>query len=218
MERVCTSNLIELNWPNLPQAHPLVNLFLLTVKGLIGSPRKNSQGALCLAMSRGMDSGDWAIRLTALLALAGYCFALAGCCAKGSYTSASDSGWWRLGLVALIAHLVCVFHFAHDWSHANALADTTLRTAQIIGVESGFGLYLNYAFYLAWAGDVAWQRLAKQSHTNRSSWVTAALHIFMAFMWFNGTVVFGSTWGRIAGLASIAGLGAWFVLQRWRAY
>ncbi|MDP6251728.1 MAG: hypothetical protein QF749_03200 [Verrucomicrobiota bacterium] len=165
-----------------------------------------------------MDGAEWAIRLTAFLAFAGYGLALACCRGRGCSTGPSGSGWWLLGLVAFLAHMVCAFHFEHGWSHAKALAATTAETVKVTGVDTGLGLYLNYAFALAWLADAAWWHLAKRSHENRPAWVGAALHCFMAFMWFNATVVFGSPWGQTAGWAAVIGLGGWFALQRGRAH
>jgi len=120
-------------------------------------------------------------------------------------------------LVAFLAHLASAFHFEHAWSHARALAATAAQTAEVTGVETGCGLYLNYAFALAWLADTAWRGLAKRSHENRPAWVGAALQCFMALMWFNATVVFGSPWGQLTGWAAVFGLGSWFMLQRRQA-
>ncbi len=168
-------------------------------------------------MPPGVDGAEWAIRLTAFLAFAGYVLALAGCCGRARRAGPSGSGWWALGLVAFLTHVACAFHFEHGWSHARALLATTAQTAEVTGVDTGLGLYLNYAFALAWLADAAWRRLARQSHENRLLWVGAALHGFMAFIWLNATVVFGSPWGQAAGWAAVIGLGGWFALQRRRA-
>ena len=168
-------------------------------------------------MPRCVDGAQWTIRLTAFLAFAGYVLALASCRGRSRRAGPSGSGWWSLGLVAFLAHLASAFHFEHAWSHARALAATAAQTAEVTGVETGCGLYLNYAFALAWLADAAWWRLARRSHENRPAWVGAALHCFMAFMWLNATVVFGSPWGQAAGWAAVIGLGGWFALQRRRA-
>jgi hypothetical protein len=165
-------------------------------------------------MPRGVYGGDWAIRLTAFLAFAGYVLALAR---RQGRAGPSGSGWWALGLAALLAHLACAFHFAHGWSHTRALAATAAQTAEVTGIGTGVGLYLNYALAVVWLADVAWQRLAKRSHENRPAWMGAVLHSFMAFMWFNATVVFGSPWGQAAGWAAVIGLGGWFASRRGRA-
>jgi hypothetical protein len=161
-----------------------------------------------------MSGGDWAIRLTAFVAFAGYVLALASSRGRPRRTGPSASGWWSLGLVIFLAHLVCAFHFEHGWSHAKALAATAAQTAATTGLDTGFGLYLNYTFALAWLADAAWWHLAKRSHESRPRWVGATLHSFMAFMWLNATVVFGSPWGQVAGWAAVIGLGGWFIAKR----
>ena len=168
-------------------------------------------------MPRCVDGAQWTIRLTAFLAFAGYVLALASCRGRSRRAGPSGSGWWSLGLVAFLAHLASAFHFVHAWSHARALAATAAQTAEVTGVETGCGLYLNYAFALAWLADTAWRGLAKRSHENRPAWVGAALQCFMALMWFNATVVFGSPWGQLTGWAAVFGLGSWFMLQRRQA-
>ena len=165
----------------------------------------------------GMSGGEWAIRLTAFLSFAGYILALASCQRWPHRTGPSASGWWSLGLVAFLAHFFCAFHFEHGWSHAKALAATAAQTGEATGFDTGFGLYLNYAFALAWLADAAWWHLANQNHQSRPGWMDATLHSFMALMWFNATVVFGSPWGQVAGWAAVLGLGGWFMLQRRQA-
>ena len=88
-------------------------------------------------MPQGVYGGDWAIRLTAFLAFAGYVLALAR---RQGRAGPSGSGWWALGLAALLAHLACAFHFAHGWSHTRALAATAAHTAEVTGIGTGVGM------------------------------------------------------------------------------
>lgn len=187
-------------------------------QGVISAWNKKTRRA-CLGrlFPNGVSGAEWAIRLTAFLAFAGYVLALASCRGRVRGAGPSASGWWSLGLAAFLAHLACAFHFEHGWSHASALAATASQTKEATGFDTGFGLYLNYAFALAWLADTVWWRLAKRSHESRPTWVGVALHCFMAFMWFNAMVVFGSPWGQATGWAAIVGLGGWFVLQRRQA-
>ena len=164
-----------------------------------------------------MNGGEWAIRLTALLSFAGYVLALASCRLRTPLTQPSASGWWSLGLVAFLAHLVCAFHFEHGWSHTKALAATAVKTEETTGFNTGFGLYLNYAFALAWLTDAAWWHLAKWNYQSWPRWIDATLQSFMALMWFNATVVFGSPWGQATGWTAVFGLGGWFMIQRRQA-
>jgi hypothetical protein len=115
---------------------------------------------------------------------------------------------WALGFAAFAVHVACAFHFVHGWSHADAYRQTARQTAELTGVASGFGLYLNYAFLAAWAADVArtWRRPRPRP---RIRWAPASLHAFLAFMWFNATVVFptGPTrWAGVVAFALLAGL------------
>lgn len=113
---------------------------------------------------------------------------------------------WTLGCLAFIVHVACAFHFFHGWSHAHAYRETARQTAELTGVASGFGLYLNYAFLLAWTADAAWAWLGRRN-AQRPPWLAAVLHGFLAFMWFNATVVFPTgpvRWAGVAGFALLA--------------
>jgi hypothetical protein len=119
---------------------------------------------------------------------------------------------WTAGCLAFIVHVACAFHFFHGWSHADAYRETARQTAALTGVASGFGLYLNYAFLLAWTIDAAWSwRPAR--YARRPRWVTVLLHAFFAFMWFNATVVFPTGPTRWAGVAAF-GLLAVLLVRR----
>jgi hypothetical protein len=78
------------------------------------------------------------------------------------------------------------------------------------GVNSGAGLFLNYGFAVVWALHVGWWWLAQESHRVRARLIERLIHGFMAFMWFNATVVFGH------GIVRVAGVGATVLLwQVW---
>ena len=115
---------------------------------------------------------------------------------------------WTLGCLAFVVHVACAFHFFHGWSHADAYRETARQTAELTGVASGFGLYLNYAFLVAWAVDVLWM-WGVAERIRRPKWVTVGLDAFLAFMWFNATVVFptGPTrWAGVVAFGLIGGL------------
>lgn len=91
---------------------------------------------------------------------------------------------WSLALAAYVVHVLLAFHYYHHWSHADAFA----RTQRISGF--GPGLYITHLFGLLWALDVAWWWLAPVSHMNRPLVVDRLMHAFLAFIIFNGAVVF----------------------------
>jgi hypothetical protein len=99
---------------------------------------------------------------------------------------------WTVGVAAYIVHVLAAFHFYHGWSHAAALEDAARQTAAVTGWRWGGGLYVNYAFTVAWIADVLWQWRAFDSYQCRSKTVTHLWHGFFFFMVFNATVVFES--------------------------
>jgi hypothetical protein len=114
--------------------------------------------------------------------------------------------WWTLACLAYLAHVAAAFHFFHGWSHTHAFEHT--RQA------SGFGpgIFVTYAFTLLWMMDVgAWWSWPDR-YARRLRWLQGLIHGFMAFMIFNGTVVFARGFSRWAGVALFVclALALWF--------
>jgi hypothetical protein len=98
------------------------------------------------------------------------------------------------------------FHFFHYWSHAHALA----HTRRVSGV--GEGIYASYLFTALWAADAAYWWLDPKGRAARSAWLGWALHCFMLFIAFNGTVIFESGPIRWVSLAAFAALASAWVI------
>lgn len=115
---------------------------------------------------------------------------------------------WTLAWVAYAIHVGLAFHFYHDWSHAHAVEHTARR--------SGFGpgIYVSHLFTVAWGLDAASWWLRPDWYARRPAWIDRALHGFMAFIIFNGTVVFETGVARAGGLGLFAGLGAFWLWAR----
>jgi hypothetical protein len=112
------------------------------------------------------------------------------------------------GLLFYLAHVVAAFQLHHGWSHAAAYKHTAQRTAEVVGLYWGGGLWWNYLFGFVWLGDVVWRG-------PRPRWAGPAIHGFLAFLAFNATVVFESGPVRWAGLAATLGLlTTWLVRRR----
>src|SRR5579884_2872153 len=82
---------------------------------------------------------------------------------------------WKLGYAAFLVHVACAFHFYHGWSHRAAYAATAQRSAEVIGLAWGGGLYANYAFAALWGADVAWWWLSPRGYLQRPRWVEGAI-------------------------------------------
>ncbi len=117
-------------------------------------------------------------------------------------------GWrrwaWTAGLIAYLTHVAAAFAFRHGWSHDAAFRETARRTDELFGVQSGAGLYFNYAFTAVWLADVVWLWTSGDTYRTRPRWISVSIHAFMAFMFFNATVVFASGWVRWLGVAATA--------------
>jgi len=106
---------------------------------------------------------------------------------------------WTAGCTIFLVHVAFAFQFYHHWSHVEAYRATAQQTKQLFGIDAGFGLYFNYAFAIVWVADVVWWGRP------RASWISTMIHLFLAFMFFNATVVFGKGWVRWTGvIATIA--------------
>jgi hypothetical protein len=97
---------------------------------------------------------------------------------------------WTIGCVFFVLHVICAFHYFHQWSHALAFESTAAQTHELLGVRFGEGIYFSYLFTLLWLGDVLWQWAWPTSYRRRSGRLTAGLLGYMAFIAFNGAVIF----------------------------
>jgi hypothetical protein len=157
--------------------------------------------------------GDSLTRWSALASLALYTAALALRLLKRPRSARAT---WTLGFVALVGHMTAAFHFHHHWSYDEAYAFTARQTAAMTGFDWGGGLYVNYLFAAVWAGDAEWWWRRRGSYEARSWVVEGIVQGFLAFMWFNATIVFGSWTGRVAGFVSLIVLAILAVTTRRR--
>ena len=134
-----------------------------------------------------MDAGDWAVRGTAWLALAGY-FTGAFLLLRGNRRIAK---WvWGSGCDFNTLHILVAFHFTHGWSHAAAVEHVARQSEAVIGTPFGAGIWFNYVFTVLWIVDASWLWLKPESYTRRKIWVAWALHGFRFVMVVNAAVVF----------------------------
>jgi hypothetical protein len=101
---------------------------------------------------------------------------------------------WTFAWLTYLVHLAMAFHFAHHWSHADAVRHTE--------AVSGFGagIYVSHFFTLAWTVDVAWWWLMPVHYARRPAAIGWCWQAFMVFVIFNATVVYEDGLIRWAGL------------------
>ncbi len=155
----------------------------------------------------------WTVRLALLCYVAALTIVL---------RRSSEGAWrfggmvWMLGSVLLWAHLAAAFHEHHHWSHAHAAAETSRRTAALVGWSWGGEIYWNYVFAVVWSIDAFIWRLAPNASRRRPVAILAAIHAFMFFIVLNATVVFAEGAMRAAGIIGGAWLAA-MLFARWRS-
>src|SRR5262245_23715451 len=109
---------------------------------------------------------------------------------------------WTLACAAYLGHVATAFDKVHGWSHAAAVRH--------VEAMSGFGsgLFVSYAFSVLWVADVAWWWVDRPGYDRRLVWLDWLVHLFMAVVVFNGTVVYESGFIRWAGAVLFVALGA----------
>lgn len=116
---------------------------------------------------------------------------------------------WTLAFGVFCVHIVAAYAEYYQWSHAVAWRRTAEETARLFGIESGFGLIVNYLFLLVLAVDLVRHFTGSQSKTWRF-WVDG----LVILMILNGAVVFGSPLSQwIGGICLVA-----LVVSRGRAF
>jgi hypothetical protein len=154
-----------------------------------------------------MEHGELLTRWTIRIAMALYVASLA--------TRGFSPRWsrvaWTAGCGFYLAHFICAFTYFFHWSHAEAYAFTARTTAEVVGLDWGGGLYINYVFTLVWLADVCWWWTDRP----RPRWIGWAVHLFMGFIAFNATVVFATGFSRWFGIASCVLLAGLAISRYW---
>jgi hypothetical protein len=160
-----------------------------------------------------MSSGEWLTRITAWLAFALWIVAVAQMQCGGPTKRERGVGFiWLAGSVVMLIHVALAFQFHHQWSHEAAIIETARQTAEVTGMNWGGGVWLNYLFATVWLSDACWRVARPNSYMSRARWSGAGIHMFLTFIWFNATVVFGSRAMQIVGAAAFG----WLAIQAWK--
>jgi hypothetical protein len=165
-----------------------------------------------------METGELLTRATIWIAIVAYTvgsviFALA----RGRPRwDAATRVLWTVAVVALIAHFIAAYTFFHHWSQESAYLDTARQTKEVVGLDWGGGLFINYALLLIWTIDVGWWWLRGLNSYRTRPWpVVAAWHGFLIFILFNAMVVFKDGAVRVVGVVICAVLCvAWIVIAK----
>ena len=116
--------------------------------------------------------------------------------------------FWVLGSAAFLVHVLTAFAEIHEWSHRAAFAH--------VEAASGFGagIFVSYVFTLVWFVDACWWLFAEGTYRRRANSLNLVIHLFMAFIVFNGTVIYEAGLIRWAAASLFICLGV-LVVRRW---
>ncbi len=116
-------------------------------------------------------------------------------------------GLWTAAWLLYLVHVAWALGVVHR-GHTAAYEHTARRTAELFGIATGVGLYVNYVFTVWWTLDVyrAWREPPEVTPSRKQIAFEAALW----FMTVNGAVVFAQGWTRLLGTVLCAAIiAAW---------
>ena len=163
-----------------------------------------------------MNSGEFLTRGTIWVSIAAYAI---GCVVLATARRPNADRWtrlaWTVGCGALLTHIVSAYQFFHSWSHASAYAETARQTAEVVKINWGGGLFINYAGASLWVADVTWWWFAGLDAYRARPWlITLLWHGFLIFILFNATVVFKDGLVRWVGLfISVVLFVSWYSIR-----
>jgi hypothetical protein len=145
-----------------------------------------------------MTTGELLTRWTVRVAMALYVVSLAS---RRRFPTWSRVAW-TVGCVAYLLHVACAFEYYHHWSNAEAYEATARQSADVVGLDWGGGLYINYAFTFLWLADVGWWWIDMEGYLARPRLIEWVVQGFLGFIAFNATVVFATGFSRWFGSAA----------------
>ena len=107
------------------------------------------------------------------------------------------------GLLFCLVHIAIAMGSVHGWSHAAAMAATAAQTKATFGLDYGGGVFVNYAFVLAWGLDAAFWYPSTESASRVAGTLRWLLRIFYAIVLLNAAVIFAGGARRVLGLAIV---------------
>lgn len=115
---------------------------------------------------------------------------------------------WTTGWLALVLHIGLALSLFHGGSWNAAYEHTARRTQLAVGWNWGGGVWFNLLTAVVWGIDLAWLWRQPVGANRKQAWLDICCQLYLAFMIFHATVVFGSPAARIGGGLICIGLAA----------
>ena len=118
---------------------------------------------------------------------------------------------YAVGSGVMLIHVLLAFHLAHGWSHAAAVAETARQTRELVGLDWGGGVWVNWAFCGVWAADAVARCGWPRRYAKRLGWVRYGVAAALGFVAFNGAVVLAGPVAAGCGVAATV----WAITGGW---
>jgi hypothetical protein len=149
-----------------------------------------------IAQTLGEHASLWAIRLALLLLSIVMCLQVSGL----RPTDRRLAIPWMIGAVSAGLHSIGALMTFHHGSQLEALRSTAEQTKELIGISFAAGLYFNYVFVAAWLFDATMRLVMPKKYSKLPNWYSRLILGFLAFIAFNGVVVFKTGLLRYLGI------------------
>lgn len=152
-------------------------------------------------------TGDFLTRATIWFAMFAW---TGGIVIQGGGRARLSRGFWTAGLSLYVVHIFLAYSEFYQWRHRVAWESTARDTLEMTGMDSGFGLLVNYAFALVLSADLL--RQWKEGERKGARWIDG----LVIFMIVNGAIIFASGSVRWFGVALIVSILCALVWRRFR--
>jgi hypothetical protein len=160
-----------------------------------------------------MSAADAALYTTIWLSLILFVAGEAGRRTSSGARVGLRSPWalWTVGAFLCAAHMALAMGLRHGWSHSAAMRATAAQTEAVYGIAWGGGVFVNYAFAIAWLAEALWWRWSPTRGIGSTGWARPVRRAFYLLILINAAIVFVPPDRRPFGVALIAAL-----LWAWR--
>ena len=101
-----------------------------------------------------------------------------------------------IGIAVLWIHIVLAYRLAHHWSNDAALKHVAERTQEVVGIDSGIGLYVNFLTAVLWSYSAV--------AAPRQSLLRRGIEVYLWLMFISAAIIFARWRASIAFAALVS--------------
>ena len=116
---------------------------------------------------------------------------------------------WFIGAVLSLCHSAGALATFHQGSQSLAFQATEEQTKELLGIQIGAGLFVNYAFVLVWIADACIRLFIPARYCQFPAAYALSVQSFLVFIAINGAIVFQQGWTRWIGILCVV---SWLIV------